>query len=269
MSDTWRPPEGSTTTEAEARAAVAGPFGVESARLTISCCLPLFWFRPGDPTGAIMNSGTVTLARPNERTFGITAAHVVRGYQSDLERHALGALLGDADIGDLASRIIDVSDDLDLATIDLSDGLLERLGPGWSVFPLSLWPPQPPMEDRGITMGGFPASLRQVMGPGRVAFGPWTVLSIARGVTDDQITWKFAKEYLVSQPANPQSGAARFELGGISGGPLLRVGESAGGLVGFRLSGIISQARPEYEFVVAKRADFIRADGTIMPAPPR
>ncbi len=55
----------------------------------------------------------------------------------------------------------------------------------------------------------------------------------------------------------------------VSGGPVLRVGETPSGNVGFRLAGIISEARPEYEFVVAKRADFIREDGTIMRAPPR
>jgi hypothetical protein len=270
MSDRWKIPEGSKITEAEARALTSGPYGIECARLTIRYCLPVFWFRPRDRYDAIINSGTVTLAKPSDKTIGITAAHVVRGFQADLHDHgSLGVQLGDTDISDLARRIIAVSDELDLATIDLSDGILERLGSGWDVFPLSLWPPKPPLEDHGITMGGFPASLRENPAPGQLAFGPWTVLSIARGVSEDQITWKFDTEYLASAPSNPDSPAARFELGGISGGPVLRVGESPGGLVGFRLAGIISQAKPEYEFVVAKRADFIREDGTIMRAPPR
>jgi hypothetical protein len=230
----------------------------------------VIWYESHDRSETIINSGTVTLAKPAQKTIGITSAHVIQGFLLDLRNHGpLGALLGDADIGDLARRVIAVSDELDLATIDLSDGILDHLGPGWDVFPLSLWPPMPPIEDHGITMGGFPASLRERPAPGHLAFGSWTVLSIARGVSNDQITWKFDTEYLASAPSNPSSPATWFELGGISGGPVLRVGESPGGLVGFRLAGIISEARPEYGFVVAKRADFIREDGSIMRAPPR
>ncbi|HEY2710150.1 MAG TPA: hypothetical protein VGI95_19060 [Caulobacteraceae bacterium] len=265
-------PEDSKVTEAEARALVAGPYGVAAARFTMSCCLPIYWFEPrlGAP---ILNSGTVTLVKPSSsgRTFGITAAHVIRGYQKDLaDLPALGAQLGGGvDIGDLANRIIDVNDGLDLATIDLNDGLLATRGPGWDVFPLELWPPQPPAEDFGITLGGFPASLRHSPAPGELAFGPWVVLSIARGVSDDQISWKFATEYLASTPANPAAAHPMFDLGGVSGGPVLRVGESPSGIVGFRLAGIISEARPDYECVIAKRADYVRADGSIMSAPPR
>jgi len=98
LSSGWQPPEGHAIDEAEARALTSGDYGIEAARLTMSCCLPLFWFLPDEPSGAILNTGTVTLVRPADRTFGITAAHVIRGYQEDLKKNTLGALLGDADI---------------------------------------------------------------------------------------------------------------------------------------------------------------------------
>ena len=271
MSDEWRIPEGSKVTEAEARALVAGPYGVAAARFTMDCCLPLGWFDPG-AQHVLLNSGTVTLVKPpSGRTFGITAAHVIRRYQEDVAKWpSLGASLGGADIGDLAKRIIDVRDELDLATIDLNDGLLAKVPSSWgTVFPLELWPPAPPMEDRGIMLGGYPARMRVLRAPAQLTFVPWVVLSVARGVSDDQITWKFASEFLASTPAYPIPAKEAFELGGASGGPVLRVGESPNGIVGFRLAGIISEARPDYECVIAKRADYVREDGSIMPAPPR
>jgi hypothetical protein len=226
------------------------------------CCVPLYWFHPDDRNGTVLHNGTVTLVRPDEEMFGITAAHVIRGYQRDRECNHLRARLASADLSDLPSRVIDISDELDLATIDLRGGVFDRLG--WDVFPLSLWPPAPPEPDRGIMFGGFPAKLRQSPAPGQLAFGPFCVLSVARRVESDQITWRFAREFLV----NADTGDAPeddFDLGGISGGPLLRVGESPSGLIGFRLAGIVSQSM-DAQYVVAKRADFIQRDGTIRAA---
>ena len=78
--------------------------------------------------------------------------------------------------------------------------------------------------------------------------------------------WDF---YLgLSQPRLPMQGTDALPLVGVSGGPVLRVGESSG-LVGFRLAGIISEARADYGYVIVRRADYVRADGTIMRAPPR
>ncbi|HVN00648.1 MAG TPA: hypothetical protein VMT68_10575 [Caulobacteraceae bacterium] len=271
MSDDWRIPEGSNVTKAEARAMIAGPYGAEAARYTIDCCLPLGWFETSAQY-VLINSGTATLVKPpSGRTFGITAAHVIRGYQADLRKYpALGARLGDADIGDLANRIIDVNDALDLATIDLNDGLLRRVSPAWGrVLVLELWPPKPPAEDRGIMLAGYPARMRWRPAAGQLMFVPWVVLSVARGVSDDQITWRFASEYLASTPLYPVPAEEAFQLGGISGGPVLRVGESPSGIVAYRLARIISEARPEYECVIARRADYVREDGSIMPAPPR
>jgi hypothetical protein len=54
-----------------------------------------------------------------------------------------------------------------------------------------------------------------------------------------------------------------YNLAGMSGGPMLSLvnGEA---VVGWRLAGVISECSRELvEIVVAARADFIRADGTI------
>lgn len=157
--------------------------------------------------------------------------------------------------------MIDRSDALDLATLDLGGGLLEALGPKAS--PLTCWPPVPPQEGRGIMLAGFPGCERHE--PVRLEghFGFSWALGIAKTVTHDQITWIVPSvEFLINgDRALPQN----YDFGGASGGPLITSLESAGGLFTQRLAGIISEAHAELEYVIAKRADSIEADGTIGP----
>jgi hypothetical protein len=250
--------DGHPIDEARARELVAGPYGEESKRFASACCVPLLWSPAGNSDLHALRNGTVTLARTATRLLGITAAHVLRGYENDVEENALDVQIANAMLEDLPQRVIAVSDDLDLATIDLDGGLFERLG--WEVFPLSVWPPKPPDPDRGIMLCGFPARLIQSPAPGQFAFGPFSALGIASAVGLDQATWRISRDHLVNAPNTMPAG---FDLGGISGGPMLAVRENPNGLVVFRLAGIISESQSELEYVVAKRADFIQDDGRI------
>ncbi|OJU08822.1 MAG: hypothetical protein BGN86_03655 [Caulobacterales bacterium 68-7] len=105
-------------------------------------------------------------------------------------------------------------------------------------------------------LGGFPGVERLVVRPLDVNFGLHTVLGIARRVTEDQITWLMEREFEMGADLPPN-----YDLGGISGGPL--IGKfMVGGIETYRLAGIISEAQPALENVVAKRADTLRPDGT-------
>jgi hypothetical protein len=52
-------------------------------------------------------------------------------------------------------EVIDISDELDLATLVIDDKLLARIGK--EIEPLSTWPPRVPQEGRGILLAGYPA----------------------------------------------------------------------------------------------------------------
>jgi hypothetical protein len=110
-------------------------------------------------------------------------------------------------------------------------------------------------------IGGYPGNGRERVSRKGVSFGFFGALVIARAVSYDQISCLFERECIIESadvPAMPSN----YDLGGISGGPLITVLESPSYLVTYRLGGIVSEASSELELVFAKRADFIKDDGS-------
>lgn len=188
--------------------------------------------------------------------MAITAAHVVRCFE---KAHAAATWPLHLQVADAALNleVIDISDELDLATLAIDDALLSRLGK--EVDPLSSWPPRVPQEGRGILLAGYPAVDRLNPKPMELNWGLFTALCIARRVIGDQITWvaERSPDITTDLPSN-------HRLGGISGGPLIGLFDSANHLTHHVLSGIISQAHQQLENVIARRADFICEDGAII-----
>lgn len=55
-----------------------------------------------------------------------------------------------------------------------------------------------------------------------------------------------------------------FEFGGISGGPVMAIDAEEDRIgIGWRVAGVISEGKPEYDYIVAARADAIQDDGQI------
>lgn len=99
---------------------------------------PIYWFRLGTKDFAIAHSATLTIVQTPQRLLGVTAAHVLRQYQTDLKAGSLRLQLMNEVVDDLCDRLIDVSDGLDIATFALDEGLVKRLGR----TPLGVWPPK-------------------------------------------------------------------------------------------------------------------------------
>jgi len=249
--------------EIEARALLAGPLTDVLKNILMACCRPLFWFALDPAAPRILANGTLTLVQTPERIFGITAAHVIRDYIATRAICPIRAQISEVVVDDLLDRVIDRSDLLDLATVDLGGGLLEALGAG--VSPLTCWPPIPPQEGKGIMLAGFPGCERREPARLEGLFGLSWAIGIARNVTHDQITWIVpSAEFLI---AGDSPLPKNYDFGGASGGPLIASHESASGLFTHRLAGIISEAHAGFEYIVAKRADSIEADGKIGPLP--
>lgn len=260
VTESWTPPDGHPITEALARHLMASGYGEEMGRLTVSYCVPIFWSPATPPHGEILHNGTLTLVRTPKRLLGITAEHVIAQARADSSNQALQIQMADAVVPDLLERVIASSAELDLATIDIDDSILRAMH--WPVSPMSLWPPKPPAKDRGVMLAGFPAASREIKRGGGIAWGPFYALGIARQIESDQVTWLLSREHLVQRPGTAPL-PERLDLGGISGGPYVALRENASGLAVPRLAGIVSQAQNDFEYVVAKRADYIFDDGTI------
>jgi hypothetical protein len=255
MSD-WRSPDGHPVDEAKAREMVK-LLGRPSREFLGSCCLPLYWWATNQPDEPVLGNGTVTLMKTPSRVIGLTADHVIVGALEAFDGGNVVMQLANTSAHDLRARIIARSSSLDLASFSL-DGLIDH---GWTNHkPLEAWPPVVPQEGRGIMIGGYPGNGREKVSRKGVSFGFFGALVIARAVNHDQISCLFEREYLVESAAVPAM-PPNYDLGGISGGPVINVLESPH-LVTYRLGGIVSEASSDLELVLAKRADFIKDDGS-------
>jgi hypothetical protein len=154
MSGKWKPPEGHPLTIERAKELVNGQLGAMYRSILNLSCAPMYWHQHRASGAEILNSGTLTLVRTPVRLMAVTAAHVVRCYE-ETRAAATWPLHLQVMNAALNLEVIDISDDLDLATLAIDDKLLSRIGK--EVAPLSSWPPRVPQEGRGILLAGYPA----------------------------------------------------------------------------------------------------------------
>ncbi len=258
MTRQWQPPDNHLITLDRARELLSGELGKVYRKILMECCAPFHWSRRIGNKLDLCSNGTLTIVRTSERLIGVTARHVVQGYLDAREVHPVVLQVMSAEVRDL-NIIAMSSKGLDLATIELDEELLAKLGK--AIVPLSGWPPLAPEEGRGIMLAGYPGGER-IFSAGSINWGLFTALGVARVVTHDQITWTVEREYEM-QDASIPSLPPQADLGGVSGGPVVGWFETASGITQYRLCGIISQASAMLENVVAKRAEFIMPDGSV------
>lgn len=251
----------------KAKELLAGDLGNVYRTILAGCCVPIYWFKLGTKDFAISHNGTLTIAQTPKILLGITAAHVLQQYEHDLNESPLRLQLGNEVVDDLRERLIDVSKVLDVATFALDEDLVKRLGK----TPLGFWPPKPPHEGKGIMIAGYPGGERVESKDFSVNFGLFTALGVARTVTDKQVTWLMEREFLLAKTKIPPP-PPEYDLGGISGGPLISWFESENFVSHYCLSGIVVE-HPDYknntdmppiERLIAVRADAIAESGKII-----
>jgi len=260
MGKNWLPPEGHPISIDKAKELLAGNLGNFYRKILMECCVPIFWFRLNKERPTILHNGTVTLLKTPKKLLGVTAAHVLRGYEKDREEQKVRLQLANEIVDDILTRVIAISDHFDIATFDFNEELIRNIGK--KIGPLSSWPAQPPKEGRGIMLAGFPSFDRLEPGKLEADFGLFTAIGVARVVSDEQIIWAVEREYFLNNQKAITLPPNR-DLGGISGGPLISWFETPNYVSYYKLSGIISEANATLENVIAKRAECINDDGTI------
>ncbi len=250
-----------------AKELLAGDLGNVYRQILADCCVPIYWFNLGTRDLSILHNGTLTIVQTPKIILGVTAAHVFKKYESDRKNGSVRLQLMNEVVDDLDECLIDVSDELDLATFALDEALVKRL----QRTPLGVWPPLPPQEGRGIMVSGFPAVERTESEDFKVNFGLFTVLGVARTVTEKQITWLLEREFQLANARIPLP-PSEYELGGVSGGPLISWFESPHFVSHHCLSGVViehpdyknNRDMPPIERLIAIRADSIAESGKIV-----
>jgi hypothetical protein len=274
----------SNSAEARARALATGEYGQALLKHVAALAVPFLIIRRGKFSRAnpsqnkgLFTNGTAFFIDFGNGPFGVTANHVVEealaettvslGLFPKQYRQPAQALV---EFNDLRQRIIWQSPSHDVATFRIGDEEIQHLG----VSILTARPIIPEEGRGGIAFVGFPGAQREIVGIGGSQIQPEMTFSfavfpgfgIASSVSSRQITFQFEPEALVQTPgfsAPPPD----FDLGGMSGGPLLARVETVAGIEHWALAGIITDGKmlPEHEsgFLFAARADYLMPDGKI------
>jgi hypothetical protein len=217
---------------------------------------PLGWARRDKNGAADLRNGTCFFVQTPDSMFGVTANHVVQGFQDYCDgRKGITCQIGNVPIP-LLDRILSRGRDVDIATFSISRIELTAVGK----VPIDVWPPMMPEQGRGIMYGGYPGKARLHTGPIDFNFGMAIFQDIARGVYHDRISSRLEHDKSVDilRMGIPPSG---YDIGGMSGGAMLALHD--GLVMSLRLCGVIVEGKAEYDLVYAARADYIDSMGQV------
>jgi hypothetical protein len=256
----------------EAKAIMRAGLGRYELDLVTSFCAPLYWaIRYPDRSFSSQNATTFFLDA-GEGAFGVTACHVIDGWLAARQMQDVGPLRiaanGPSPVLDWESQRIDSHRGIDIATYRIARSDVLALGKVVLTGSQKEWPPKRPTVRGGIYYCGYPSIGTRHESPQSAVFGAVRGSGIATSVSDKDVSTLIERQYLMPEPELPPE---NFDFGGISGGPMITVVQN--GLRSWRLAGVIyegpstsddpAQAIAGLEIIRARRADFIRPDGTL------
>jgi hypothetical protein len=239
-----------------------GPFGRRMHTWAGSHVTYIRWAATS-PFGTRIRNGSMFFLDLGGRLLAITAAHVYREYLSTKRRNRRVACYVQNVEFDPELQLRGQRDGIDVVTFDFNYDDLTRIGKQALVAGDKSWPPPHPFSGQGAFLAGFPAASRLWIDWRSISFGLYVGSLRINTASDRQITCPFEREYWIDATGRGLTPRG-FDLGGLSGGPLL-IPMDVDGVWNFELGGIISEARTsvDYETVVSVPAHFIAPDGSI------
>lgn len=211
----------------------------EYLKIAANYALPIFW----NQSGFVKNNGTAFILNTGERVFGVTAAHVFNAYVNDWK---LG-IVDTCHIGNLSiplqDRLIAIgtTDYVDIATFELSNEEITAYKSRIITGDQSAWPPIPPQEGESVVVAGYPGAERVQIREFASSFGVACFNIPVSSTSEYQFGCVFEREYWEKQFGKnlPQE---NYNLGGISGAPVIALIQRESGVVTWRLAGVAYQA---------------------------
>ena len=210
--------------------------------------------------GEILHNGTVCFVDTGSRVIAVTADHVYRQYLVDRESGTDFV----CQFGNITvlpeSRLIDRNQRLDIATFDLPEliGRKER----FLSNRLIKWPPPRLKPGDGVIYGGYPGAVRK--SEVRTSQFPFeTITGLVADVSSENIVLVVNYQGIY-WPAQREGEELNTNPGGASGGPVYFVDETGPEYAYLELAGFISEYHAPFETILARHADVIRADGTLV-----
>ncbi|HLH12427.1 MAG TPA: hypothetical protein VKV77_11180 [Methylovirgula sp.] len=262
--------------KAAAVAMIRAGLGEAELGIVASYTTPFYWvLRYGDGCQEF-RGGSLFFLDTSRRIFGVTASHVVEACLEDTKSSAFVQCM----IGSngkvslpfmLGDRIIDAHHDIDIATLDFSAQEIAYTGRGALRGSYPTWPPPIPQEDRGVLYCGFPGKGRRVLKPAEINFGCVAMAGLASNCRETSLSILIERqnmEQILGDEAMPED----YDFGGISGGPVIAIVQSAtmrswrpAGVIiqGPNPSGVEGESIAGLEIIKVRPIHFIKEDGFI------
>jgi hypothetical protein len=215
-------------------------------------------------TQLLPRQGSIFFLDCGRGPFAVTAGHVFKQFVEDRQRQQVRSCQI-ANVGfNPEDRLIAWGRDcgIDVATFRVTPEEIAATGKKIVHGNDGPWPP-PPNVGEAVFFGGFPGQERDRVAAEEFSFGLHSVMPALTSFTDHQLCCQLDRDSWVDVRGFglPPVG---YDLGGISGGPMLQP-VFVHGAWGWRLVGIISEAISVegFERVTAVRAHFILPDGRL------
>lgn len=260
--------------EGEAIALMSGGLGKAEVELAASFTAPLFWLLRGKH-GETIKNGSVFFLDAGEGVFAVTASHVLEECLADSRSRSFVQCMiggnGDTLPIHIGDRIIDANHDLDIATFRVTEEEVRATGHTVLTGFQKTWPPPLPQKDKGVVYCGYPGKCREVLAPREISFGCFGSGAIATSVNENSISVQIEREHLIpvlGEGMVPEN----YDFGGISGGPLIAIVQTAtirswrpAGIIirGPNTSEDIEEAISGFELITARPIHFILPNGEL------
>jgi len=242
---------------------------------TLHACMPLYWHDRLLPWPKPITGASCFVLKFVEQLVVVTAAHVFRVYEAHLKQNPKLVCQLRLLPYDLLNALIDIDDDLDIATFRLSDAELDRVR-GFPVDCRPQWPPPKPECGRALSLAGFPELIRQVYSDGSGIFQAYGALAVIDAFSDRQIITTYDPTRDQPLTAGIPIPPLGFNMSGCSGGivlmPEIRGRECrlfAVGLIAHGSRDIQPSEDRRNDTILIRRIHRILPDGTLDRRPDR
>ena len=216
---------------------------------------PFYWYAPERSLGSrTLGGGTMCFIHTGHRLLGVTAAHVHRACVNRLEQEPGTACQIGTHSFQPMERLIDLDDDLDLATYSLSE--IQANAAGADIHAPPIWPPEP-TEDLYM-IGGWP--WRSTVERAGLSTHDFLLLIGQLNTRSDRILG-METHRSTSLPYASASLPPDLNIGGMSGGPMYML--TLEPLVRLEMVGIIYEYHESYEFILARPLSRVAVDGSL------
>ena len=233
-------------------------------RIANSYSLPIFW---GKSETGISSNGTAFVLDTGEKIFVVTAAHVYRSYLEQKKNMGVEFCQLSKINFDMETRLISVptTKEIDIATFEIGRHEIERLGANVLHGSNNSWPPPRPKENNMVVVSGFPGLERLRKDDDCYSFGFYCFNTPVNSISSRHFGCSLDRRFWIDSLGKGLP-PPNYDMGGISGAPAIALLKSEGGVVSWRLAGIVYEAAASEtlgEIMFANHADSIGSNGVV------